>query len=77
VRVKFYRTLAESSTDLIFVIDRDDRVEYVNSFASALVNKPVDQIIGGPRASLFPPEVARNQKKALEKVFETGAPLKE
>jgi PAS domain S-box-containing protein len=71
-----YRTLAESSTDLIFVIGRDDRVEYVNSYASAMVNKPVDQIIGGPRASLFPPDVARNQKKALEKVFETGAPFR-
>ena len=71
-----YRTLAESSTDLIFVIGRDDRVEYVNSYVSAMVNKPVDQIIGGPRASLFPPDVARNQKEALEKVFETGAPLR-
>ena len=71
-----YRTLAESSTDLIFVIGRDDRVEYVNSYASAMVNKPVDQIIGGPRASLFPPDVARAQKKALETVFETGAPVR-
>ncbi len=71
-----YRTLAETSPDLIFVIGRDDRVEYVNSYASAMVDKPVEQIIGGPRASLFPPDVARNQKKALEKVFETGAPLR-
>jgi PAS domain S-box-containing protein len=71
-----YRTLAESSTDLIFVIDRDDRVKYVNSYASAMVNKPVDQIIGGPRASLFPPDVARAQKKTLENVFETGTPVR-
>ena len=71
-----YRTLAESSNDLIFVIGRDDRVEYVNSYASAMVNKPVNQIIGGPRASLFPPEVARIQKKTLETVFGTGAPVR-
>ena len=67
-----YRSLAESSTDLIFVIGRDDRVEYVNSYASALVDKPAEKIIGYPRSSLFPPEVAGKQKKALQKVFETG-----
>jgi PAS domain S-box-containing protein len=73
---KRYRTLAEASTDLIFVIDKDDRVEYVNSYASAVANKPADQIIGRQRSVIFPPEVARNQKKALEKVFETGISLR-
>jgi len=71
-----HRTLAESSNDLIFVIGRDDRVEYVNSFASALVGKPAEKIINQPRSSLFPPEVAANQKKALQKVFETGVPVR-
>ena len=49
-----YRTLAESSTDLIFVIGRDDRVEYVNSYASAMVNKKVDQIIGSSAVLSIP-----------------------
>jgi PAS domain S-box-containing protein len=71
-----YRSLAEASTDLIFVIGRDDAVEYVNSFASSLVNKPVDQIIGNPRSLLFPGEVARNQKVALERIFDTGIPFR-
>jgi PAS domain S-box-containing protein len=69
---EMYRTLAESSNDLIFVIGRDDRVEYTNSFAAALLNKPVEQITGRPRTSFFPPDVAVNQKKGLEKIFETG-----
>jgi PAS domain S-box-containing protein len=73
---ELYRTIAETSNDLIFVIGRDDRVEYVNTFASLLINKPADRIIGQPRASLFPPEVAVNQKKALQKVFETGTPVR-
>jgi PAS domain S-box-containing protein len=73
---ELYRTLAESSNDLIFVISRDDTVEYVNTCASAFIKKPVDQIIGLPRASLFPKEVAANQKKALQKVFETGTPIR-
>ena len=71
-----YRTLAEASNDLIFVIGKDDRVEYVNTYASALVNKPVTQIIGRSRSSLFPPEVSGNQKKALEAVFETGTSVR-
>jgi PAS domain S-box-containing protein len=69
---ELYRTLAESSNDLIFVIGRDDRVEYANSFAAALLNKPVEQITGSLRTSFFPPDVTVNQKKGLEKVFETG-----
>ena len=35
-----YRSIAETSNDLIFVIGRDDQVEYVNTFASALINMP-------------------------------------
>jgi PAS domain S-box-containing protein len=73
---ELYRTIAETSNDLIFVIGRDDRVEYVNTCASAFIHKPVDQIIGKPRSSLFPREVAVNQKKALQKVFETGTSVR-
>jgi len=51
-------------------------VEYVNTCASAFINKPVDQIIGQPRTSLFSRKEAVNQKKALQKVFETGTPVR-
>lgn len=69
---ELYRTLAEASTDLIFIIGRDDRVEYVNSYGAGMVHKPADRIIGNPREALFPPEVAQAQKKALDRVFATG-----
>ncbi|MDD1698415.1 MAG: PAS domain S-box protein [Methanoregula sp.] len=69
---ELYRTLSEASNDLIFVIDRNDHVEYVNSYAAAMVNKPIKEIIGSPRQTLFPPEVAIPQKKALDTVFEQG-----
>ena len=73
---ELYRTLAEASSDLIFIIGRDDRVEYINSYAAAKVKKPIDQIISHPRSSLFPPEVAKNQKKALDRVFNTGVAVR-
>jgi PAS domain S-box-containing protein len=71
-----YRTLAEASNDLIFIIDRNDRVEYVNSFASKMVNKTPQQIIGQSRSSLFPPDVVEQQKKALKEVFDKGIPFR-
>lgn len=71
-----YRSLAEASTDLIFVIGKDDTVEYVNSFAASMVNKPVDQITGNSRSLLFPGGIARDQKKTLDRIFATGMPAR-
>jgi PAS domain S-box-containing protein len=73
---ELYRTLSEASNDLIFVVGQNDNVEYVNSYAAAMVNKPIEEIIGSPRETLFPPEVAINQKKALDAVFERGTPVR-
>src|SRR5665647_833017 len=57
---ELYRTIAEMSNELIFVIGRDDRVEYVNTCVSAFIQKPVDQITGQSRASLFSRKEAVN-----------------
>ncbi|OPY37431.1 MAG: Bacterioopsin transcriptional activator [Methanoregula sp. PtaU1.Bin051] len=71
-----YRSLAEASCDLIYVIDRNDVVEYANSHASTLLGKGLDQIIGKTRASLFPGEIGRRQAKRLYEVFATGRPVR-
>jgi PAS domain S-box-containing protein len=73
---ELYRTLSEASNDLIFVIGRNDLVEYVNSYTAAMVNKPINQIIGSPRTSFFSPETATNQKKTLDSVFATGSSVR-
>jgi PAS domain S-box-containing protein len=70
-----YRTLAETAQDMIFVIDRADRVQYVNTAAArAFGRQPLD-LTGQPRADLFPPPVADQQKHFLQQVFETGQPI--
>lgn len=66
-----YRSLAEASPDLIFVISRADRVEYVNSHAAAMLGMPADQIIGKDRTVLFPKDLRLQQAERLRKVFET------
>lgn len=67
-----YRNLAEASQDLIFLIGRDDRVEYVNSSAAAMLGFHPDQVIGKERSSLFPGETGERQGLGLRRVFETG-----
>jgi PAS domain S-box-containing protein len=69
-----YRSLAEASRDLIFVIDRDDRVEYVNSYAAAIMGLPADHVIGQKRSALFSGEQGQHQAQGLRRVFETGKP---
>ena len=51
-----YRVLAESSPDMIFVIDRDDRVRYANEKAAATVGRSAEEAVGMARADLFAAE---------------------
>ena len=67
-----YRTLNEASPDMIFIIDRDDQIQYVNSFAAAFINLPVEKIIGQPRARFFPFPQHDYQKKNLQRVIHKG-----
>lgn len=71
-----YRSLAEASQDIIFVIDRDDRVLYINQTAADFLGRPAADIIGQPRSANFPPEVSQRQYGALQHVFATGQPLR-
>jgi PAS domain S-box-containing protein len=73
---ELYRTLSEASNDLIFVIGRNDLVEYVNSYTASMVNRPVNQIIGSPRTSVFSPEIATSQKTEIDSVFATGSSVR-
>jgi len=67
-----YRTLAEASQDIIFLIGQDDTVEYVNSYAAAMLGIPAGQIIGRNRSSFFKGELGERQARGLRRVFETG-----
>ena len=67
-----YRLLSETSPDMIFVIDRDDNVTYVNKLAASQFGKTSDQVIGKKRTALFPPRVAEAQKPGILHVFQSG-----
>jgi PAS domain S-box-containing protein len=69
-----YGTLAEAAQDLIYIINRDDTVAYVNTFAEKMIGRNRQEIIGGPRSALFPGPEGENQLRSLQKVFSTGKP---
>lgn len=71
-----YRRLAESSRDIIFVIDRDDRVEYLNPFAARVLHSSPEELTGRLRSELFPGKANESQKNSLDRVFQTGEPLR-
>jgi PAS domain S-box-containing protein len=70
-----YRTLAEAAHDMIFVINPQGQVEYVNRFAAAQFGRTPEEIIGRAQHELFPPQVAERQWQSLQKVLATGQPL--
>jgi len=67
-----YRLLAENSTDMIFVIDRNDNVLFVNLAAANTFHCNPEEIIGKPRTELFPPQIAAQQGELLKEVFTDG-----
>jgi len=70
-----YRVLAETAEDHIFVINRDDRVEFVNKAAARQLRSVPEEVIGRRRVDIFPPEVAERQGRGLQHVFNSGKPL--
>ena len=70
-----YRILAEFSPEIIFVIDREDRVQYINQRAALQFGKTPDQVIGRPRLDIFPPTVGESQTFGLKTVLDTGETL--
>lgn len=71
-----YRMLAESAQDFIYIIDTQDRVTYINSFAAAAVRKTKEEIIGRPRSELFPEKESKRQQDNIRNVITTGQPIK-
>lgn len=67
-----YRTLAEAAQDSIFVIDRDDRVVFVNEFGATQLQARPEQLIGRKRSELFLPGATDRFGGNLKNVFENG-----
>lgn len=70
-----YRTLAEAAHDMIFIIDNQDHIQYVNTFAAMGFHSDPKELIGRSPSSLFSATTADRQRSNLARVFEAGEPL--
>ena len=67
-----YRALAESTRDIIFILNRQGTLLYANQAASQCIGIPAAEIVGKRQVDLFPPEMAGSQIERIGRVFTTG-----
>jgi PAS domain S-box-containing protein len=65
-----YRTLAEAVEDFIFIINREDNLEYINEYAARKWKLNPSEVLGKPRCKLFPLKTNELQGKYLQRVFQ-------
>src|SRR5258706_2189625 len=70
-----YRTLAEATDDMIWIINRQGLIEYLNACAARQFGTTPEELIGKRIEDLFPEEVAKRQRGNMQKVMLTGEPL--
>lgn len=71
-----YSSLADAAQDIIFIIDRNDNVTYVNHYGLQMLGKTPEEIIGKKRKNLFPDPFSARQYQSLQRVFSTGRPFR-
>lgn len=67
-----YRTLAEAAHDLIFIVDKDIRVKYTNSYAAHQLGLQPENVVGESIEKFFPPAIYERMKRNLLRVFQNG-----
>jgi PAS domain S-box-containing protein len=71
-----YRSLADSAEDFIYILDKDDRVIFVNRYGLEMLGKSPGEVIGKPRRELFPDAEADRQYQSIRQVFTGGVPVR-
>ena len=67
-----YRKLAESTTDIIYILDKDATLLYANQSAAGCIGFRQAEIAGKRQEDLFPPEMAKQHIGWIRQVLETG-----
>jgi PAS domain S-box-containing protein len=70
-----YRTLAETAQDIIYVIDREFRMTYINEYGARQFGRSLPEIIGRHLTELFPAETTQWQLADMADIFRTGESL--
>jgi PAS domain S-box-containing protein len=67
-----YRMLTESTTDMIYIMNRAGDVLYANRSAAAGINFDAPSLVGKRQNELFSPEKVQKHTQSIASVFETG-----
>lgn len=70
-----YRTLAESSQDMIFIVDKETKLHYVNNYAAAKFGLTPEKVVGKSLDQFFPTNVFERAKWDIQRVFDSGQPF--
>ncbi len=66
-----YRVLAEASQDMIFIVDKNGEILYVNNFGSAQFGLRPEDMIGKKRSEFFNDYTSSRQESTFMKIFNT------
>jgi PAS domain S-box-containing protein len=58
--------------DMVFVVDRDERVLFVNQVAARAMGGKPEDLVGRRQSDLFHPRLAARHSLAIQHVFHTG-----
>jgi PAS domain S-box-containing protein len=67
-----YRILAESSPEMIYLIDKDGIIRYVNKAAFAVFKGGREAVVGKRLREIFPPAVAEQHLKTIRTIIADG-----
>ena len=66
-----YRVLAEASQDMIFIVDKNGEILYVNNFGSAQFGLKPEDMIGKKRSEFFDNTSSARQESRFQKIYKT------
>jgi len=67
-----YRSIVESTSDSIYIVDRECRYCFINQRHMSRLGLPAEKIIGNLYSAFHTPEESRNFLEKTEEVFATG-----
>lgn len=68
-----HRALAESAQDLVFLMGRDERLQYVNPAGAVQLGRPVEALVGCPLREAFPSDAYERLSRSVRTVLESRA----
>ena len=71
----FHRTLLNTHHLFVYVIGKEGRIVFINTFAAKLLEASQEKLIGSNCYDYMPSEIAELRRAQNIKVFESGEPL--